>query len=185
MRYLSVILFILGFTCSAPAFANSGFSSTFILSGAEIGEVSFRPEQPAITELFAVSVIVRGCTTASENPDGLLSEVRVGDDGKIAVLISAIEFNPICNLVTPPPPPQRFTQQLPGLEERTWTVDLFLSDPSESFPQDIPQEEPFASGDVLVTGIDAPQSIPLLSSASLLILVLSLGLLAGWRLRHA
>jgi hypothetical protein len=185
MRNVSAVVVILGLLISAPVLANGGFSSTYILSGAQLGQVRFSPEYPAITEPLAVSVDVDGCTTASANPDARLSEVRIGGDQRISVLISALEFNPICNLISPPPPPQRFTQQLPGLESGTWTVDLFLSDPSEPFPQDVPGEEPFASGTVIVTGNLAARPIPLLSRASLLILVLSLGLLAVWRLRSA
>lgn len=179
--FLLIMVMLLGFT---PVLAqDGGFSVVSFPDDIEVGQPRFTPGQPAIGEQFAVFIDVDGCMLPDRNPDEQLSEVRVGSDKRIAVLISVLAFNPMCALVSPPPPPQRFTQQLPGLEEGTWGVDIFTFDPSETFPQDVSGLEPFASAEVVVRGQLAPQTIPTLSPIPIFVLMLALALIGIRRVR--
>ncbi|MDT8449368.1 MAG: hypothetical protein RQ847_04265 [Wenzhouxiangellaceae bacterium] len=156
-----------------PALAQTGgFDDIPSPLDRELGQPFFIPENPAVGLPFVVAVDVNGCTTPQPNPDGILSEVRVEDDQRVSVLISALEYNPICALVSPPPAPRRFIQQLPGLNEGKWTVDIFVIDPEETFPMDVSAIEPFWAAEVVVRGQVQPQPIPALSPVGLSLLML-------------
>jgi hypothetical protein len=184
----SVYLVIAAFVSmlANPAFADGGFSYEYDLGypPPDVGRAFFTPERPPSAQAFAVTVIAHGCTVPDRNPDDQLSEVRFVEDRRIAVLISAVEYAAWCGLVSPPPPAQRFTQQLPGLEAGSWTVDLYLFDPSSAFPGDLSGSEPFATGDVVVGGALPPRAIATLSPLSMAVLALALALLGLLRFRH-